>query len=207
MTENKNYIPVPQEEEELEIDLMEYARKLWGARKLLIKVAGIAVIVGVIIALTTPKQYTVNVKLAPELGNSRRSSSLSSIASMLGVGGMNMGSETDALNITLYPDIVASTPFILDLLDTPIQTLDNEEPDTILIEYLKTNKGTLLGTIMSIPGRTISAIVSLFKDKEEEDTVKVINPFHLTKAEDRSVKRLRSLITANVDKKTGVTSL
>lgn len=207
MTEDKNYTPVPIEEDEQEIDLMEYARKLWGARKLLIKVAGIAVIVGVIIALTTPKQYTVNVKLAPELGNSRRSSSLSSIASMLGVGGMNMGSETDALNITLYPDIVASTPFILDLLDTPIQTLDNEEPDTILIEYLKTNKGTLLGTIMSIPGRTISAIVSLFKDKEEEDTVKVINPFHLTKAEDRSVKRLRSLITANVDKKTGVTSL
>ena len=58
MTENKEYKNVPQyqEEDEMEIDLMEYARKLWAARKLLLKVAGIAVIVGVVIALTTPKQ-------------------------------------------------------------------------------------------------------------------------------------------------------
>ena len=90
MTEDKNYTPVPQEEEELEIDLMEYARKLWSARKLLIKVAGIAVIVGVIIALTTPKQYTVSVTLAPESSKSG-GGGLSGIASMLGVGGLNMG--------------------------------------------------------------------------------------------------------------------
>jgi hypothetical protein len=208
MTENKNYTNPPLQEEESEIDLMEYARKLWDARKLLFKVAGIAVIVGVVIALTTPKQYTVNVKLAPELGNSRRSSSLSSIASMLGVGSMGMGSETDALNVTLYPDVVASTPFIIDLLDTQVQTIDEETPDTTLVEYLKTNKGTLIGTVMSLPGRAIGGIISLFKDKEEEENgERVINPFHLTREEDMSVKRLRSLITANVDKKTGVTSL
>ena len=209
MTENKEYknIPSYQEEEEMVIDLMEYARKLWAARRLLLKVASIAVIVGIIIALTTPKQYTVNVKLAPELGNSRRSSSLSSIASMLGVGSTGMGSETDALNVTLYPDVVASTPFIIDLLDTRVQTIDEETPDTTLVEYLKTNKGTLIGTVMSLPGRAIGAVLSLFKDKEEEEGKKVINPFHLTREEDISVKRLRSLITANVDKKTGVTSL
>ena len=59
-----------QEEEELEIDLMEYARKLWASRKLLLKVAGIAAIVGVIIALGTPKTFTANVTLAPESGKS-----------------------------------------------------------------------------------------------------------------------------------------
>lgn len=207
MTENKNYTNLPQEEEELEIDLMEYVRKLWGARKLLLMVAGIAAIVGVVIALTTPKQYTVNVTLAPELGNSRRSSSLSSIASMLGVGNMGSGSEADAINVTLYPDVVASTPFIVDLLDTPVKTLDEETPDTTLVEYMKTNKGTLIGTVMSLPGKAIGGIMSLFKDAEEEDSIKVINPFHLTKAEDRSVKALRRMITANVDKKTGVTSI
>ena len=65
MTENTSpYTPDPNEE--MEIDLMEYARKLWDARWLLIKVAGIAAVVGVVIALTTPKVYTVNVTLAPE---------------------------------------------------------------------------------------------------------------------------------------------
>ena len=102
MTENKEYKNVPQyqEEDEMEIDLMEYARKLWAARKLLFKVAGIAVIVGVVIALTTPKQYTASVTLAPEMSKGG-GGGLSSIASMLGVGGLSMGNDADALNITL----------------------------------------------------------------------------------------------------------
>ena len=206
MAEDKNYTTPPLEEEEMEIDLMEYARKLWDARKLLLKVAGIAAVVGIVIAFTTPRVYTVNVTLAPELGNSRRSNSLSSIASMLGVNGMNMGAESDALNVTFYPDVVASTPFIIDLLDTPVRTLDEEEPDTTLVEYLKTQKGTLIGTVLSLPGKAIGAVVSLFKEEEEEGD-RVINPFHLTKAEDRSIKGLRRMITANVDKKTGFTSI
>ena len=207
MAEDKNYTTPPLEEEEMEIDLMEYARKLWDARKLLLKVAGIAAVVGIVIAFTTPRVYTVNVTLAPELGNSRRSNSLSSIASMLGVNGMNMGAESDALNVTFYPDVVASTPFIIDLLDTPVRTLDEEEPDTTLVEYLKTQKGTLISTVMSLPSRAIGAVISLFKEKEEEEENRVINPFHLTKAEDRSIKGLRSMISANVDKKTGFTSI
>ena len=206
MAEDKNYTTPPLEEEEMEIDIMEYARKLWDARKLLLKVAGIAAVVGIVIAFTTPRVYTVNVTLAPELGNSRRSNSLSSIASMLGVNGMNMGAESDALNVTFYPDVVASTPFIIDLLDTPVRTLDEEEPDTTLVEYLKTQKGTLIGTVLSLPGKAIGAVVSLFKEEEEEGN-RVINPFHLTKAEDRSIKGLRRMITANVDKKTGFTSI
>ena len=179
MDEEKRLNNPPLNEEEVEIDLMEYARKLWKARKLLLKVAGIATIVGLVVAFTTPKEYTVNVSLAPELGNSRRSSSLSSIASMLGVGGMSMGGETDALNVTLYPNVVSSTPFIIDLLDTPVQTLDEEEPDTTLVEYLKTNKANMLGTIMALPGKAIGAVISLFKEKEEVE-IKAINPFQLT---------------------------
>lgn len=206
MDEEKRLNNPPLSEEEVEIDLMEYARKLWKARKLLLKVAGIATIVGLVVAFTTPKEYTVNVSLAPELGNSRRSSSLSSIASMLGVGGMSMGGETDALNVTLYPNVVSSTPFIIDLLDTPVQTLDEEEPDTTLVEYLKTNKANMLGTIMALPGKAIGAVISLFKEKEEVEK-KAINPFQLTLGEARSVGKLRSLITASVEKKTGVTSI
>lgn len=206
MDKEKRLNNSPLNEEEVEIDLMEYARKLWKARKLLLKVAGIATIVGLVVAFTTPKEYTVNVSLAPELGNSRRSNSLSSIASMLGVGGMSMGGETDALNVTLYPNVVSSTPFIIDLLDTPIQTLDEEEPDTTLVEYLKTNKANMLGTIMALPGKAIGAIISLFKEKEEVEE-KAINPFQLTWGEAKSVSKLRSLITASVDKKTGVTSI
>ena len=48
MAEDKNYTnnkERPREDEELEIDLMEYVRKLWAARKVLLKAAGIGAIV------------------------------------------------------------------------------------------------------------------------------------------------------------------
>lgn len=208
MTENKEYKNVPQyqEEDEMEIDLMEYARKLWAARKLLFKVAGIAVIVGVVIALTTPKQYTASITLAPE--SSKGGGGLSGIASMLGVGGMNMGSDADALNIQLYPDIVSSTPFILDLMDTPIKTIDKEQPDTTLVGYLKEyTSSSLMSTMMSLPFKAIGGVLSLFNSEEEQDGKEVINPFHLTAEQARTVAGLKGMIIANVDKKTGVTTV
>ena len=208
MTENKNYtnLPPQQEEDEMEIDLMEYARKLWAARKLLIKVAGLAIIVGIVIALTTPKQYTVSVTLAPESSKSG-GGGLSGIASMLGVGGLNMGSDADALNVTLYPDIVSSTPFILDLMDTPVSTIDEEQPDTTLVGYLKEyTSSSLMGTVMSLPFKAIGGIMSLFKSEEEEKT-DIINPFHLTQEQSQTVNGLKKMIVANVDKKTGVTTV
>lgn len=209
MTENKEYKNVPQyqEEDEMEIDLMEYARKLWAARKLLLKVAGIAVIVGVVIALTTPKQYTASVTLAPEASKGG-GGGLSGIASMLGVGGMSMGSDADALNIQLYPNIVASTPFILDLMDTPVKTIDEEQPDTTLVGYLKEyTSSSLMGTVMSLPFKAIGGIMSLFQSEEEETGEKAINPFHLTKEQSKTVQGLKKMIVANVDKKTGVTTV
>ena len=206
MTENTSpYTPDPNEE--MEIDLMEYARKLWDARWLLIKVAGIAAVVGVVIAFTTPKVYTVNVTLAPE--SAKSNSSLSSIASMLGVGGMSAGNEADALSVLLYPDIVSSTPFMIDLLDTPVKVMDEDVEEMTFQSYLETQKSSLMGTVMSLPFKAVGAVVSLFSsdDETEGDEIETIDPFHLTKKQAGMVGGLKHSILANVDKKTGVTSV
>lgn len=210
MTENKEYKQVPphQEEEEQEIDLMEYARKLWKSRKTLLIASGIAAVLGVVIALTTPRQYTVTVTLAPESGKSG-GGSLSGIASMLGMGGFSMGSDADALNVMLYPNIVSSTPFILDLMDTPVKTIDEEQPDTTLAVYLKEyTKKSLIGTVISLPFKAIGGFISLFKAEEPEVTGPgTIDPFQLTKDQANIAEGIKKLIVANVDKKTGITTV
>ena len=208
MTENKEYTQAPanQETEEQEIDLMEYARKLWLARKVLFKAAGIAAVLGVIIALTTPRQYTVNVTLAPESGKS--GGSLSSIASMFGVGGMSMGNDADALNVMLYPNILESTPFILDLMDTPVKTIDEELPDTTLTGYLtEYTSNSLMSNVISLPFRALGGLISLFVTAEEEQEPDTINPFQLTREQANIVKDIKRLVVANVDKKTGITNI
>ena len=210
MTENKEYKQVPphQEEEEQEIDLMEYARKLWESRKTLLIASGIAAVLGVVIALTTPRQYTVTVTLAPESGKSG-GGSLSGIASMLGMGGFSMGSDADALNVMLYPNIVSSTPFILDLMDTPVKTIDEEQPDTTLTGYLtEYTKKSLMGTVISLPFKAIGGVISLFKAEEPEVTGPgTIDPFQLTKDQSKIAEGIKKLIVANVDKKTGITTV
>lgn len=206
MTENKNYQnPDVQEPEndELNIDWMEILRKIIAIRKTLYKAAGIGLVLGIIIALSIPKQYTVTVTLSPEMGGDKASGGLASLASSF-LGGSTTSSSNDALNVTLAPDIVASTPFILELFNTRVQTL-NEELDTTLVTYLDEQKQPWWGYIKAIPGIAINTVKSLFTEKV--DTVSILNPFQLTEKEAAKVEGLRKAIIANVDKKTAMTTI
>lgn len=206
MAENKNYqnpdIQEP-ENDEITIDWMGILRKIIAIRKTLYKAAGVGVILGIIIALSIPKQYTVTVTLSPEMGSDAKASSgLASLASSFFGGGAS--SSPDALNATLAPDIVASTPFILELFNTKVQTLDGKL-DTTLTAYLDEQKQPWWGYIKAAPGMAIGAIKSLFT--EEIDTASVLNPFQLTPKEASKVEAIKQSIYADVDKKTAKTTI
>lgn len=206
MAENKNYQqPDVQEPEndEITIDWMDILRRIYAIRKSLYKAAGVGLILGIIIALSIPKQYTVTVTLSPEMGGDKAGGGLASLASSF-LGGGASSNSPDALNATLAPDIVASTPFILELFNTKVQTLDGKL-DTTLVAYLDEQKSPWFSYIVKAPGMAIGAIKSLFSEKA--DTVSVLNPFQLTKEESEKVEGLRKVLTANVDKKTAMTTL
>ena len=103
---DKQYVdPVLGEEEYDEIDIMELVRKLFRDWKLILKWCGIAAVIGLVIAFSIPKEYTVSSKMAPETISRSSSGSLGSLASLAGV---NLGSisTSDAVYPELYPDIV-----------------------------------------------------------------------------------------------------
>ncbi len=194
--------------EEQDIDLVELAGKLWAKRKFIFKVCVIGGVVGIIFALCMVRSYTVTVTLAPESGK-KGSGSLSSIASMMGLGGIGGGSDVDALNITLFPEMASSTPFLLDMLDTRVKTID-AEVDTTLTNYLEEHqKQSLIGTVLSLPGKAIGGLLSLFSDKdpEAEKRENTYDSFMLTKKQGAKLTGLRKMITADVDKKTGITTI
>lgn len=206
MTENKNYQnPDVQEPEndEITIDWMDILRRIIAIRKTLYKAAGVGVVLGIIIALSIPKQYTVTVTLSPEMGGDKASGGPASLASFF-LGGGASSNSPDALNATLAPDIVASTPFVLELFNTRVQTLDGEL-DTTLVAYLDEQKTPWFSYIIKAPGMAIGAIKSIFTEKV--DTVSALNPFQLTEKEATKVEGLRKAIIANVDKKTAMTTI
>ena len=206
MTENKNYQnPDVQEPEndEITIDWMDILRRIIAIRKTLYKAAGVGVVLGIIIALSIPKQYTVTVSLSPEMNGDKASGGLASLASSF-LGGGATSSSNDALNLTLAPNVVSATPFVLDLFDTRVQTLDGEQ-DTTLVAYLDEQKSAWFSYIIKAPSMAIGAIKSLFT--EEADTTATLNPFQLTEKEAAKVKGLRQSILAEVDKKTSMTTI
>lgn len=206
MNENKNYQqPDVQEPEndELEIDWMDILRRIYTIRKTLYKAAGVGVVLGIIIALSIPKQYTVTVTLSPEMGGDKATGGLASLASSF-LGGGATSSSNDALNVTLAPDIVASTPFVLELFNTRVQTLDGKL-DTTLVAYLDKQKSPWWGYIIKAPSMAIGAIKALFTEKPDSATT--LNPFQLTEKEAAKVKGLRQSILAEVDKKTAMTTI
>ena len=187
--------------EESSIDWQDLLSKAWRGKKFIITVTVVFMFLGLISALTMTRIYTSKVTLVPELGKST-SSSLSSISSMLGLGGMTMGSSADAYHVTVYPEVVASTPFVAKMFDMRV-TDPKKGIDTTLIGYLSRERFSIGNVI----GYVTKPIFSLFSNKEEETKGNELNLFHLTKEQDRIVKTMNKAIQVDVDKKTGETTI
>ncbi|MBO4754173.1 MAG: hypothetical protein J5543_06230 [Bacteroidales bacterium] len=116
-------------------DLKAVIKKLWESRKTLFWWCGIAVVLGVIFALTNPKEYTVSTAIVPEQSSS---AGLASIASMMGVSLGNVeGGNMDAMDPSMFPDIAESIPFLQAMMASKVHTLEDSTTVT-LHDYLKT---------------------------------------------------------------------
>ncbi|SHF97413.1 Chain length determinant protein [Bacteroides faecichinchillae] len=207
---NQSQELVPPLKDEMEIDLMEILRKIITIRKTLYKAVGIGLVIGIIVALSVPKKYTVEVTLSPEMGNSKSNGGLASMAaSFLGAGVSMSGDVSDALNASLSPDIVSSTPFLLELLSMNVP-VDGEESEKIdLGAYLDTQSSPWWSYIIGLPGMAISGVRSLFSDKDESVGLRnsQSGTLELTKEEDKKITSLKKDITAVMDKKTAITNV
>ena len=179
--------------EEQEIDLIELAQKLWKERKFLLKGCGIAVVVGLIVAFSIPKEYTTTVKLAPETQDAAKKSSLGGLAAMAGIN-LNAAAGADAISPDLYPDVVQSTPFLLELF--PVEVTDKEKE----LSTSEDQRKAWWGYIVSAPFKALGAVMSLISGDEEES--EGLNPYHLTKDQEEVVKALQERVSVSVDKKT-----
>ena len=206
MSEENKLNTTPQQPEEQEIDLIELAQKVWASRKLVFKVCGYAVLVGLVVAFSIPKEYSTSVTLAPETGGKSGGGSMGALAAMAGIS-LGASSGEDALSPELYPDIVSSTPFLIELFDVKVKD-QKDKIDTTLYAYLdEYQRGPWWGAITLAPFKALGWVISLFKDKEEEGVAAKTDPFRLTKDEAAIATALSKRISVSVDKKTGVTTL
>lgn len=193
--------------EDIEIDLLDIFRRIIAIRKKLYKAAIIGLLIGIIVGLSIPKRYTVNVILSPEMGNDKGNSGLTGLAASFLGGSAGIGSSVDALNVSLSSDIVSSTPFLLELLNMQV-IVDKGETKT-LSDYLKTESSPWWSYIIGLPNMVIRGTKNLLADKEELSTEKRQQGgiVALTKKEKEQIDVLKKNITAAIDKKTAITNI
>ena len=194
-------------DEEIEIDLMDLFRKVIGIRKKIYKSAGIGLIIGIIVAVSIPRQYTVEVTLSPEMGNDKAGGLSGLAASFLG-SGVSMGDGTDALNASLSADIVSSTPFLLELSNMKVPVSKSEEIS--LSSYLDEESSPWWSYVIGFPGMVIGGVKSLFIEDEDETISSdkaSQGAIELSKKESQKIESLKKKIAASVDKKTSMTTV
>lgn len=201
MTE-QNYNNIPEEQE---IDIMELISKLWKRRKMIIKWCVAGAIIGLVVGFSIPKTYKASVILAPET-EQKMGSSLGSIATMMGV---SLDNSVDAISVDMFPDVVATTPFIVGLFDVPVEfERKGEVIKTNLLDYmLEYQYSPWWDYIFQIPSKILGWLRSIGKEKVDDSLPEVLDPQNLPGRVRAVLKDFRENISVVIDKKNGKTEI
>jgi uncharacterized protein involved in exopolysaccharide biosynthesis len=180
------------------IDLIEVFKRIKEGRKTIFICMAVAFVVAIGVVLVTPKQYKTQVTLLAESGSKNGTSGLLGQLGGLagginlgGLSGLNLGgsSSSDALTPDLYPDIVKSTPFLLEVMGQKV-TESKKNKSMTVAEYLE---GYNQSPLMRLMG--------LFKSKIEVFSIVKSDSNALLKLTDRQTNLangLADIINLNV---------
>lgn len=186
----------------ININVADIIRILRQDKKKLAVYSLVAGVIGVLLAFATPKEYKSTVILAPEESGKGFSGSISSIASMIGMN-MKLGQTGDAIYPEIYPDLMSSTNFIVDLFPITV-TKDKTGEQYSYFEYLTHHQKT---AIYNYPAVLAHVIIEKLSDDAEPGNGHKTDPFRLTRKEYDIVKGILGNISCQVDKKTNVITI
>ena len=201
--------------DEDEIDLLELAKTIWNKRMFILKIVGIGAFLGVIIALLSPKEYKSTSTLMPEYSTESQggaSSLLSQYGGLLGISGGSYNSNSNAIRVDLYPNIVQSTNFQMQLMQQPFYFSDLDTTATLFEYYTELNSAGVLGFVaeytIGLPRKILGAILPKKElmtsgpGATEESLV-----LNLSKEEFEVINTLRGKISASLDEESGIVSV
>lgn len=197
---------LPQVIEDDSIDLVALLKQIYSERKLILFSTIGAALLGVIVALATPNTFTAGSTFIPQTGGeSKPSSGLSGLASLAGInlGGVSGGSDIPP---TLYPQIISSVPYHLELLD---QTIEFEGEEIPLKSYLVKDSGaSVLGALKKYTIGLPSLLIGALRDRSEKD----VNDFssvtyRITEEDQELFDLLSSKLVLSLNEKEGFVTL
>lgn len=201
----------PDTRKDQEIDLMDLLHKVWSARRRVVKYALIGAAAGLVIGFSIPKSYVTTIKLAPEskAGNAS-GNGMAGLAAMAGIN-LNQNAGTDGITTAIFPDIVKSTPFLLEFAEVPV-TLKPEKQgvpgeEMTLFEYVtKHQKRAWWKYVTAFPGQALGWILSIGQTKTEHQlpSADSVCLFSLPPQYKTFVGTLNAMLSVQEDKKSSM---
>ena len=182
-----------------EIDVAELLRIIWSNRWFILKFVVFFQIVGIVIAFTTPTEYTSSSTLIPEMMQEEGSipGSLGGLASLAGVDLGTFSEKSQTINPALYQSVSKSTPFLLSLMKQDFFFSSLGKDLSLYDFYLEHKDVGLLSRLLSLP----SLIVPRIRRKSEmvSEIASSGQILSLSKADQDLLKDLRQRISVEMD--------
>jgi len=186
----------------ISLDLVALLRLIRQDKKKMTIYLAVAAVLSIVVAFSIPRRYTAYVMLAPETANNSIMSSVSSIASMVGLynDGNPMG---DAIYPEIYPELMGSKDFLVKMFDIKVKSIDGEI-NTTYYDYLDKHQKS---PWWSYPLEAASRLIENMKSEKAQPSSGKVDPFRLTKKQFGIANKISKLVTCSVDKKTNVISI
>jgi len=191
-----------------EIDLVYLVKLVWVKKWFITKFTLVFMVLGVLVAILTPKEFEASSTFIPQTGESSKGeNALGGLASLAGInlGGGAPGSEIPP---TLYPKIVSSVTFQKALLEAKLTVDGLESPISYKDYYQKYySPGVFEGIkkyTIGLPGLLLNSIKS---EVQEELIKKEDGIIRVSREEHAHFKRLATQLKVTPNEKEGVVSI
>ena len=192
---------------EQEIDLLELAARLWTKRKFILKITSAFILLGLFVAIFSPKEYSASCTFVPQTNSKGASSSASALAAMAGISLGEMGA-TEVLSPKVYPKLMANVNLQKELMYTKLNFNGFKEPVSFIDYYTnpKYRKFSLIGAIkkytIGLPFMLLNAIRGEAKEEVlgtgDKNKISV-----LSKEELYCIKALKAKVAMSLNDKEG----
>jgi capsule polysaccharide export protein KpsE/RkpR len=197
---NNSQITQPQNEEQIEA-IRDLISKVWVGKKLVIISVFISVLIGVLVAISTPNTYTASSIFIPNTSSS--SSGNSNLKGLASLAGINIGSglkSTSEISPVLYAKILESYTFKKELLEAPLKNLG--EFKSLRDFFEKTpSSSSFFGTVKEYTIGLPSKFIKWFKSETKESSLQSQEGlFSVSKEEFGYFNMITEMLSINIDK-------